>query len=65
MTTIDSQIHSNTTQRPSRRWFTARERKPLISLYETSGRITVEFARRSLDHGAGVAEATVERRFPC
>jgi transposase-like protein len=47
MTTIDSQIHSNTTQRPSRRRFTARDRKRLVSLYERSGQNAVEFCREN------------------
>ncbi len=47
MTTIDSQVHSNTTQRPSRRRFTARDRKRLISLYERSGQNAVEFCHEN------------------
>ena len=47
MTTIDSQIHSNTTQRRSRRRFTARDRKRLISLYERSGQNAVVFCREN------------------
>ena len=47
MTTIDSQIHSSTTQRLSRRRFTARDRKRLIGLYERSGQSAVEFCREN------------------
>ena len=47
MTTTDSQIHSITTQRRSRRRFTARDRKRLVSLYERSGQKAVEFCREN------------------
>jgi transposase-like protein len=47
MTTIDSQIDSSTTQRPSRRRFTARDRKRLIGMYERSGQNAVEFCREN------------------
>ena len=47
MTTIDSKIHSSTTQRPSRRRFTPRDRKRLINLYEKSGQSALEFCREN------------------
>src|SRR5260370_41371886 len=47
MTTIDSQVHSNTTQRPSRRRFTARDRKRLIRPDERSGQNAVEFCHEN------------------
>jgi len=47
MTTIDSKIHSDTTQRRSRRRFTPRERKRLTSLYEKCGQSAVEFCREN------------------
>jgi len=43
MTTIDSQIHSSTTQRRARRRFTPRDRQRLVQLYEKCGQNAAVF----------------------
>ena len=43
MTTIDSQIHSSTTQRRARRRFSPRDRQRLVRLYEQCGQNAAVF----------------------